>query len=55
MIAVDILCPIGKPGDCLVVDDRLPVAGDVRFGNRNAFSNVDGDIFWSNSVLNDVQ
>lgn len=51
VIAIDVLRPSGKPGDCVVVLKRLPFSGHV--GNRNGgfLSDVDGDVFGANTEL----
>ena len=48
---VDVLDPIGKPGNCIVVDHLFPRSRCVRFRDRLMLTNVDRDILRTDAVL----
>lgn len=50
-LIVDVLFPVCKPGDCLVMLDRLPLAGDIWNRYRRVLANVDNDILWPQAEL----
>jgi len=51
VVAVDVLCPCCEPCNCRVVDDLLPLAGDIRFRDGNAFADIDCDILRVDAIL----
>lgn len=51
MIAIDILRPVCKPSDGLIVNDLLPLAWHIRFRDGNTFTDVQCDVFRAHAVL----
>lgn len=51
MVLIDVLDPVGKPGDRIVVDDLLPRSGDVGFRNGLMLTDVNRDILGANTSL----
>jgi hypothetical protein len=51
VIAVDVFSPIGEPGDGVVVSNGFPLARHVGDRNGHPFTNVEGDVFWTNTEL----
>ena len=54
MALIDVLDPIGKPGNCVVVDHLLPRSRGVRFRDRLMLTDVDRDILRTDAVLEAV-
>ena len=51
VVLVDILDPIGKPGDRVVVDHLFPRSGGVGFRDGLVLSDVDRDILRTDAFL----
>ena len=51
MVLIDVLDPVGKPGDCVVVDDLFPSSRDVGFRDGLMLTDVNGDIFRTDAFL----
>ena len=51
MVLVDVLDPIGKPGNRVVVDHLFPRSRGVGLGNRLMLTDVNRDIFRTNTFL----
>lgn len=50
-LAVDILLPMCKPSDGVIVDHRLPRARHIGYRHRLGFANVDYDVLGPNTFL----
>lgn len=51
MVLIDVLDPIGKPGDRVVVDNLFPRSGNVGLGDRLVLTDVDCDILRTDTFL----
>lgn len=51
MVLIDILDPIGKPSNRVVVDDLFPRSRGVGLRNRLMLTDVNRDIFRTNAFL----
>ena len=51
MVLIDVLDPIGKPGDRIVVDYLFPRPGRVGFGDRLVLTDVYRDILGTDTFL----
>lgn len=51
VLTIDILCPVRQPGYCLVVNNIFPFAGHIWNRNRNAFPDIDGNVFGTYAEL----
>ena len=51
MVLIDVLDPVGKPGDSVVVDYLFPRSGDVRFRDGLMLTDVNRDILGANAFL----
>ena len=51
MVLIDVLDPIGKPGDGIVVNHLLPRSRDVGFGDDLVLTDVDRDILRADAFL----
>jgi len=51
VVLIDVLDPIGKPGNRVVVDNLFPRSRDVRLRDRLMLTDVNRDIFRANAFL----
>ena len=51
VVLIDVLDPIGKPGNRVIVDHLFPRSRDVRFRDMLMLTNVNRDIFRTNAFL----
>lgn len=51
MIAIDVLRPVRKPSDGLIVNDLFPLARHIWFRDGNTFTDVQCNVFRAYAVL----
>lgn len=51
VVAIDVLCPRGEPSHCRIVNYLLPLAGDIRFWDGDAFADVNCDVLRVDAIL----
>ena len=51
MVLIDVLDPIGKPSDCVVVDYLFPCSRDVGLRDRLMLADVNCYVFRTDAVL----
>jgi hypothetical protein len=51
VIAINILRPVRKPSDGLIMNDLFPLARHIRFRDGNIFADVQCDVFRTYAVL----
>ena len=51
MVLIDVLNPIGEPGNRVVVDHLFPRPGDVRFGDGLMLTYVNRDVLGTDAFL----
>lgn len=51
MVLIDVLDPVGKPCDRVVVDHLFPRPRNVRFGDKLMLTNVNRDVLRTDAFL----